>query len=127
MILPIPLLQRLVDDLVIDEGIEIVHALRIDFRIKPLDPFSRNPLSEVRLDAIHPQVIQALKTPLEPLNCFRVCEINQAHASLPEIPLPDVSILTLQEVPFLRRISKNWRCLANIRVRPNGDFIDKIS
>ena len=57
-----------------------------------------------------------------PLNSIWVSEVDKAVTSLPEIPLPNVAVLALDEVAVILGFLKQWGLLGNVWVDPDTDF-----
>lgn len=124
-VLTLSLLHCLVDKFVVDEGVVVVHAAWIHALVVPLDVLRWYALTKVRFDGADTHVEELLHALAEPVASFGVCKVHDAHASLPEIPLPYISVRLLEQIAFLSRIFEHRTCLADVRISPDTDFVDE--
>jgi hypothetical protein len=75
----------------------IVHALRI--RAGMILYVDGNSLAEISFEAIDAHPKQALQVTSVPIAGFRICEVDDRHAALPQVGLPDSAITTFKIVP----------------------------
>ena len=86
-------LQKLKDALVIQIGIIVVHQLRVAAVI--IDHVGGNALAEVGFEAVHTHLQQGAELFLIPFPGGGVGKVHQAHAGLPQVPLPHIAVRTL--------------------------------
>ena len=119
-LLSLLLYQQIIDRLIVQIGIIIVHLLRIGaivvYRIR------RNPLTKVRLKAVHTHIQQYFQLGCKPLTCCRIGKVHDRHTRLPHIPLPYISVRTLNEISLLDALIKQNRLLPDIAVDPAADL-----
>ncbi len=87
-----------------------------------IDTVRRNPLAKVGLEAVHAHVQQLPQLILIPFPGRRVGKVHQAHACLPHIPLPNVTIGPLEQVAVLHALFEQGGFLADVGVNPHADF-----
>ena len=114
------LFQYVPHQLVIDEGVVVVHFLRIG-TIKPLH-VGRDTLAEVGLEAVNAHRYQAFQLVGIPLAGLRISEVINRQARLPFIPLPQRTVRAFQQIAFLLQLFKHRRTLADIGVNPHADL-----
>ena len=90
LVLALVLLQQLKHALVVQIGVVVVHQLGIG----PVVVYhvGGDALAEVGLEAVHALVQKVPQLALIPLPGVGVGKIHQAHAGLPQIPLPHVAV-----------------------------------
>ncbi len=113
-------LEQLVDALVIQIRVVVVHFFRVGAVV--IDDIGRDPLTEVRLEAVHAHVEQDLKLVLEPFPCGRVREIHDRHAGLPHIPLPHLTVGASDKVTFFHAFPEKRGFLPDVGVDPHADI-----
>lgn len=100
-----------------------MHLSRAETRVEPFNIDGWNSLAKIGLDGINAFVEETLQAADEPLAGFRVGEVNDSHASLPEIPLENISICTLEEVAFAGGEFEDRGCLGEVWIDPDTDFL----
>ena len=123
--LTLSFLHCLIDQLVVDESVVVVHMTWIYVFVMPLDVLRGYTFAEIRFDRVHTHIEEFLHALAEPIASLRVCKVDDPHASLPKIPLPHISVRLLQQIAFLGSILKHGACLTNVGIRPNTDFVNK--
>lgn len=91
----------------------------------PLDVFAGYSLPKVRLDTVDTNVEELVQTTDVPLPCSRIRKVDEAHAGLPQVPLEDVTISTLEQVALGGRFGKDRGRLSEVWIRPDRDFLDQ--
>ena len=89
-------LQRFEDELVVEEGVIIVHLLGIG--AVEVDDVRRDAFAEIGLETVDAHRDQAFEMADVPCARLRVGEIDKTHAGLPVVPLPDAAVGALEEV-----------------------------
>lgn len=79
------LLQKIKDKLVVQEGVRIVHFIRIR-AIMPRNIDMRNAFSEIGLECIHAEVQKGFEFSSVPFGSLGVREVNNSETWLPEVP-----------------------------------------
>ena len=115
------LLKDFKDTPVVEQGIIIVHRLRIRSVVVP--DIYRDPLSEVRLEAVDSHSAQPAKLLLEPGICLRVGKVHDPHAIFPVIGLPDsLPVRPHQKVSPVHRLVEQRCVLRDIWIHPDADL-----
>ncbi len=78
-------------------------------------------LAEVRLEAVHTLVEQRLELPGVPVAGGRAGEVDQPHAGLPQVPLPDVAVRPAHQVPEGGGLVEQRGLLGDVGVDPGAD------
>ena len=125
IVLAEPLLYCFVNQLVVEEGVVIVHATWVHALVMPLYVLGGNALTKVGLDRIDAHVEQLIHASTEPFARFRVSEVHHAHARLPQIPLPYIAVGFFKEVALFGSIFEDRAGLSNIRIGPDVDFVEQ--
>ena len=86
-----------------------------------VDHVGRDPLAEVGLEGIDALVEQRAQLALVPLGRIRIGEVDQAHAGLPEVGLPDITVGLLDEVAGRLGLGEQRRALRDVGVDPDAD------
>ena len=94
------------------------HRIRM---IKIFNILYRDPFSEICLKAVHSHVQKGLQLFLIPGCRFRIGEIHQSHARLPQIGLPDAAVFFLYQISLLHPFFKKHRFLSDIGIDPDAD------
>lgn len=102
-----------------------MHLMSINRLIEPLHVQGRNSLSKVCLDAVYTLVKQAMEASHVPLYRLWVGKVDKTHAGLPQVPLPNIAVLSLQQVSLFGCIFEGCAVLCDIGVDPHADFLDK--
>ena len=92
-------LQELEHRPVVEQGVVVVHALGIGAVVP--DDIRRNTLAKVRLEAVDAHVQKAFQVAAIPRGGIGIGEIDEGHAWLPVVPLPDVTIRALEQVSLV--------------------------
>lgn len=91
------LAQHVEDGPVVEVGVVVVHPLGVAaVRVRHVE---RDPLPEVGLEAVDALREQRLQLRRVPVTGGRTREVDQCHARLPQVPLPDAAVRPLQQVP----------------------------
>ena len=122
----VALLEGGVAESVVEKGVEVVHSLRIHGPVVPCYVRGWDALAEIRLQAVYAYVEEFLEARGKPGACLRVRQVYQAHAGLPEVPLPDIAVLAFEEIAFLGGVVEDRSCLGQIRVYPTAGFMDEV-
>ncbi|OQA21980.1 MAG: hypothetical protein BWY63_01040 [Chloroflexi bacterium ADurb.Bin360] len=93
---PAHFLEQLEDRAIIEKGVEVVHFLWVG--TIGINGIYRNALAEISLEAIHPLRQQGAKPVGIPGARTQVSEVNDSHARLPGVNLPDISVGTPKQV-----------------------------
>jgi len=112
-------LQQIKDCLVVKKRVVVVHPERV--RPIGIDDIGRDPFAEIGLEGIDTHVQQRLELGAVPVSRLWIGEIDQAHARLPAIPLPDGPIGTLYEIPMSHALIKQGRSLGDVGIDPDAD------
>jgi len=91
----------------------VVHRPRIAF-VMIDDPFGRDSLPKVGLEAVHAQPDQTPQLILIPFGSIWVGEIDQAHPGLPIVRLPYLSRDAFDKVALLIAFSEQSRFLSDV-------------
>lgn len=74
---------------------------------------------KIGLEGVNTNVQQVLQVLGVPFDSVGISEIDNTHASLPNIALPDISIRTLDQVAFLGSFVEYTRFLGDVWVYPD--------
>ena len=129
---PVHFSQQVVDRLVVEVGVVVVHLVGVG-TVEIADAvlgglravigvLDRNSLAEVGLEAVDAHLAELPQVALVPFDCVRVGEVDQRHAGLPHIPLPDAAVAGLDKVALLNALFKQAGFLADIGVDPAADL-----
>ena len=83
--------------------------------------FGRNSLTEVGLEAVNAHIKQNLQLALEPLIRFRIGKVYDCHARLPHIPLPYLTVRSLNKVALFHTFIEKYGFLSDVAVDPDAD------
>ena len=115
------LLQYFKDTPVIDQGVIVVHGCRICSVVIP--DIHRNPLAEVRLEAVDSQPAERAEFFLEPAVRVRIRKVHDPHAVLPVVGLPDaLPVRAHQQITMLHRFVEQGGILGDVRIHPDADL-----
>jgi len=106
--------------LIVQIGVVVVHQHRIGV-IKILN-LGGNPLTKIRLEGIDTHIQQESQLTLIPSHRFRIGEVDQSHAGLPAVPLPDAPVGILDQIAFLHAFIEQVRFLGHIGIDPDADL-----
>ena len=120
LVFALVLLQQLKDALVVQVGVVVVHQLRVAAVV--VHRVGGDALAEVGFEAVHPLVQQHPQLALVPLPGVGIGEVHQAHACLPQVPLPDASVAGLYKIAVLQSLLKNRGFLRDIGIDPHADL-----
>lgn len=109
-----------VDEFVEEEGVVVVHTGWVG-AVMVLDVFVGDALAEVGFEGVDAEVHEAAEMGDEPVAGGWVGEVDDGHASLPEVPLPDGAVGALDEVALLLAFLEEGGRLAHVRVDPGAD------
>ena len=112
-------LQRFEDEPVVEERVIVVHLLGI--RAVEIDDLCRDAFAEIGLETVDAHGDQAFKMPRVPCAGLRVGEIDDAHARLPFVPLPDGAIGTPQQIALGHALVEKLRSLGDVGIDPDAD------
>jgi hypothetical protein len=102
-----------------------MHALVVDALVEPFHAFRWYALAEVSLDTVDADIAELLDAGLIPLHGSGVREVDEGHARLPEVPLPDIAVRAAHEVAIVGGELEDRGCLADVRVCPYADLVDE--
>lgn len=109
-----------VHEFVEEESVVVVHADRVG-AVVVLDVFVGDALAEVGFEGVDAEVHEAAKVSDEPVAGGWVGEVDDGHARLPEVPLPDGPVGAFDEVALLLALLEEGGRLAHVRVDPGAD------
>ena len=115
------LAQEVEDGAVVQVGVVVVHPLRVR-AVVPSDVPNRDALTEVGLEAVHAHLQQPGELGAVPGDGVGVGEVDQRHASLPQVGLPDVPVGLAYQVPLGRALGEQCRALGDVGVDPHADL-----
>ena len=118
---PLHLDQEVIDGLVVQEGVIVVHLDRVGTVVID-DALGGDAFAEVGLEAVHALVQQVPELTLVPGRRLGVGEVDDGHACLPLVPLPDLAVGALDEVPLLGPFLEEFGFLGNVGVDPGTDL-----
>ena len=108
-----------IDGLVVQLRVVVVHQLGFGAVIVD-HVVNRDAFAEVGLEAVHALVHQVPELVLVPAGGLRVGEVHNAHAGLPLVPLPDLTVPALDQVALGGGFGEQRRLLADVRVDPHA-------
>jgi len=111
--------EELEDGPVVQVGVVVVHPLGI--RAVEKDDVGGDAFAEVGLEAVDALVEERLELARVPAAGSRVREVDDAHAGLPAIPLPDVAVRTFEQEAPGAPLLEQRRALGDVRVDPDAD------
>ncbi len=65
-------------------------------------------LAKIGFEGVHAHLHEGLQFCHEPLCGSRVGKVHDAHASLPQISLPDISVWPVQQISVMSSLLKKW-------------------
>lgn len=86
------------------------------------DVLDGNPFAKICLDSIDAHIEEADNVRAEPVACRRVAEIDDSHAGLPKVRLPDGTIGAFDQIAMIRGFGKESRALRNVGIDPHADL-----
>ena len=126
------LFQQLINCLVIQISIIVVHPVRVGTIMIDNPVFcglgaiigvlNRNPFAEIGLEGVNPHLAQLAEISLVPFDRFRVGKVDQSHSGLPHIPLPDAAVPGFDKIAMFQSFFEQAGLLGNIGVNPTADF-----
>jgi len=99
-----------------------MHPAGVDGLVVPQDILRRDLLPEIRLEAVHALVEQAVEAVGVPRHRLGVGKVDQAHARLPQVPLPDVTVGAPEQVAPLGGVPERRTVLGDVGVDPHADL-----
>jgi hypothetical protein len=103
---------------VVELGVVVVHLPGIGTVVP--DDFGRDPLAEVGFEAVHTLVEEPFEPAQIPGGGVRVGEVDQSHAGLPLVPLPDSAVRGVHQVALRGTLLEQRGTLAEVRVDPHA-------
>ncbi len=119
LLLAAVLAQHLEDRAVVEVRVVVVHPLRVG-AVGP-GHVDRHAFAEVGLEAVDALREQRLQLGGVPVAGGRACEVDQGHAGLPHVPLPDAAVRALQQMPECPALGEQRGALGDVRVDPDTD------
>ena len=112
--------KHLVNRLVIEIGIVVVHPFRVAAVV--VHHICGDSFAKVGFKAVHPLAQQFPQLSLIPLHRLRIGEVHHRKPGLPQVPLPDIAVGLFQQVSLVRRLVKGGAVLGQVGVDPDTDF-----
>jgi hypothetical protein len=113
------LAQHVEDGPVVEVRVVVVHPLRVG-AVGPLH-VEGHPLAEVGLEAVDALGEQGLQLARVPVAGGGAGEVDECHARLPQVPLPDAAVRASQEVSEGPALREQRGALGDVRVDPHAD------